>query len=157
MMRMFQRAALGCACALSLAACATGYGPMGPLGGYSESALEPGVWEVRGMSNGLSQPDAAGNMALYRAAELARAAGFSHFQVLETNLRWNRVLTPWGLEGGGAGERARMRIRGVDGAAVPPPCEAEKGECPTFSVAEVMADLAPLLNIRQPRAQRTGQ
>lgn len=155
MKTMMMRAALAGACAMSLGACATSYGQAGLLGGYSERQIEPGLWRVQGQSNGFSRPDAGFNMALYRAAELAEGAGFSHFQVVDANVRVT-VLTQYGQPMGSGGERARLRIRGVNSADAPIECEMKEALCRTFAVSEVIAQLGPVLNIRR-RAQTEPQ
>jgi hypothetical protein len=135
----------------------TSYGPrsLGHLGGYSERQLAPDIWEVTGRTNGHSHGGYAGHMAFYRAAELARQAGFSFMQILDSNDRVNPLaggtaaggsVIMW--SGGYGGETAWVRVRGVnDASARPVGCEMKDNACPTVPVAQVMSDLAPRLHI----------
>lgn len=58
----------------------------GLWGGYSDKELEPGIWRVRASANGVSGgARLAADMAMYRAAEIAREHGFKYFRVLKVN------------------------------------------------------------------------
>jgi hypothetical protein len=116
--------------ALSLTACAGGgrsalattYGKMHLFGGYSDEEIEPGVWKVTGAGNGPAGPGFGRNVALYRAAEIVKAHGFSHIQVLKQSRRARRLDELCRREYGP--DRARhQRSRGPDRL----PGEARRG------------------------------
>src|SRR5690242_15624592 len=102
------------AASLMLAGCATGYGRSGLLGGYSDSQLGPGYWRVSARTNGYSAASSAVEMALYRAAEIARAAGFSHFQVVRSNVHALPLVAGNTVSMSGGGQSASFRIRGAN-------------------------------------------
>lgn len=128
---------------------ATTYGPSGILGGYSETQIEPGVWRVTGRSNGIAEQGFGRNMAVYRAAELMKAAGFSHFQMLDQK----GSATMMRLSGGStraAGESLTVTVRGVDDPAAPLACRAKRPDaCATLAVDTVMASIGPRLTFRK--------
>jgi hypothetical protein len=137
------------AAALALAGCAGGrpvtatrYRPAGLLGGYGERVVEPGVWRVTGSSNGIAETGFGRNMAMYRAAELVRAAGFSHVQILDQRGRESRMNSRT------IGESLDLWVRGANGPAPPADCRARNPQaCFTVPVDEIMARLRPLLHI----------
>jgi len=134
---------------LLLAACsggrpvtATHYRPAGLLGGYSERIVEPGVWRVSGSSNGIAEMGFGRNMAMYRAAELVKAAGFSHMQILDQRGRATMMNQRQ------IGESMELVVRGANDAAAPVDCRARQPQlCFTAPVDEVMASLRPSLHI----------
>ncbi len=148
MMKRLRYIALA-ACALTLPSCATGYGRLGLLGGYSDSQIEPGYWRVSARTNGYSGQSSALYMALYRAAELARAAGYTHFQVVRSNVGALPLVAGNTVSFSGGGERASFRIRGARDGSPPTACEARQADtCRTFSVDEVIRTLGPTVNPR---------
>lgn len=140
------------AAALALAGCvggravtATRYGPAGLFGGYHDEVVEPGIWEVTGRSNGIAPPGFGRNVAMYRAAELVKAAGFSHMQILDQEGRENRMNMR------AIGESMELLVRGANDPAPPPDCRARNPQaCFTVAVDEIMARLRPLLHIDPP-------
>ena len=58
------------------------YQKWGMFGGYKDKATGPNAWRVSAGVNGVAPEGSAAKIALYRAAELAARAGFSHFQIL---------------------------------------------------------------------------
>jgi hypothetical protein len=112
------------------------------FGGYGDKLVEPGVWKVTGRSNGIAESGFGRNMAAYRAAEVVKAAGFSHMQIIAQK---GRVST---INGGSAGEFLTLTVRGVNDPAPPTDCrEKQPDQCFTLAVDEVMARLRPLLHI----------
>lgn len=141
-------AGLAAAAALALSACATSYGRSGLFGGYSEKQVEPGVWRITATTNGFSGQYSSMTMAIYRAAELARDAGFPYFQVVRSNFRVLPLVTQYTYSSSGGGEKARLRIRFSRNANPPLLCEMEDNSCKTYAVEEVLRELGPLINRR---------
>jgi hypothetical protein len=134
---------------LVLAGCATGYGHSGLLGGYSDEQVEPGLWRVRARTNGFSGATSAFNMALYRAAELARDAGYPYFQIVQSNFGVLPLVAGNFIYSSGGGQTARFRIRGARSADAPIACEmVDSRGCHTFPVEEVLRQIGPELNRR---------
>lgn len=139
-----------------LAACATSYRKpiLGLGGGFTDKRLGPDTWRVKAGANAYSRRGYGGEMAMYRAAELARRAGFPFFQVLRSNfftasysIGYGAAAPTGGHYGGDAGI---LKIRGVHDRAAPLACEeADTRRCGTFSVEQVMADLAPRLGLQK--------
>lgn len=134
---------------LLLAACsggrpvtATHYRPAGLLGGYSERIVEPGVWRVSGSSNGIAEMGFGRNMAMHRAAEVVKAAGFSHMQILDQRGRVTMMNQRQ------IGESLELLVRGANDPAPPADCRARQPQsCFTAPVDQVLARLRPLLDI----------
>jgi hypothetical protein len=76
--------------------CATGYGPSGFGGGYSEIRLSARAWQVTFGGNGHTSQELAHSYALRRAAELTLASGYQAFYVAgETqNVRQTNFQAP---------------------------------------------------------------
>jgi len=128
-------------------ALATRYQRGGLFGGYSEKEIEPGVWRVSASANAPAGRGFGVNMALYRAAELMKEQGYSHVQFLDGR------GTETTMRNGGAylNQRYRVVVRGAHGPAAPTDCRAEDpANCTTMPVAQVMARLAPLLELEPP-------
>jgi hypothetical protein len=145
---MIRNPILALAAASLLAGCsggsglATKYRSSYLFGGYSDKIVEPGIWKVTGRSNGVSRPGFGRDMAAYRAAELVKAAGFSHMQVIAQK---GRAQT---INGSSAGEFLTLTVRGVNDPAPPADCrEKRPDQCFTLPVDDVMARLGPLLNV----------
>jgi hypothetical protein len=112
------------------------------LGGYSDKIVEPGMWKVTGRSNGVSRSGFGRDMAAYRAAEIVKAAGFSHMQVIAQKGKSSTV------NGSSAGEFLTLTVRGVNDPSPPSDCrEKQPGQCFTLAVDDVMARLRPMLGI----------
>ena len=147
------------AAALLLAGCsggrpvtATTYGPMALLGGYSEKEVEPGLWRVTGRSNGIAGQGFGRDMAVYRAAELMKARGFSHFQIVDQKGK----ITMMGRVGGAAtnyvGEFLTVTVRGASDPRAALACRAKLASaCGTLSTDEIMGRLGPRLAFRNSR------
>ena len=127
---------------------ATKYGHMSLFGGYSDKEIEPGVWRVSARSNGPAGPGFGRNMAVYRAAEILSAQGFSYVQVIDgkgdaTMLGQRRDTFQRQLN-----EHVVLTVRGAYSPQPPADCRAKDASvCRTFSAARVMSELRPLLAI----------
>lgn len=137
----------GCATSGGRPATATKYLPQGPLGGYSEKEIEPGIWQVTGRANGIAPRGFGSNMALYRAAEILYAKGFTHVQVIDQKGS-SISVGAGGSSGSYGGETLVVTVRGANDPARPADCRAKNpAACMTIDAAEVMARLAPALYI----------
>jgi hypothetical protein len=85
----------------------TPYQPRGPGGGYEESRLGERVYRISCTANAYTAEPALIDCAFLRAAELTRAAGFSHFVVV----RQSGTTDVEAMEG----ERFRLREPWDDG------------------------------------------
>ncbi|MEM1381484.1 MAG: hypothetical protein AAGH41_12750 [Pseudomonadota bacterium] len=104
-------------CLAFLAACAStsAYGPASGDGfGYSEQAIEAGRFRVTYKA---SNPSAAENGALRRAAELTKSNGFDYFKVVSRDLQRERSRSnsSVGIGGGTGGRRGGVGV----GVSVP--------------------------------------
>lgn len=124
---------------------ATKYRPANLFGGYKDKQVEPGVWRIDARSNGIAEPGFAQNMAVYRAAEVIRAAGFTHIQVIKqkgevTSMGFSRASMSH------AGESMSLWVRGANTDALPSDCRAkDPAQCFTIPVARAMERTRPLL------------
>jgi hypothetical protein len=75
---------------LALAGCATAYKPDGLTGGFSEAQLDTNVFRVYFRGNGYTRPERAEEFALLRSAELTLKNGFTHFVIIDSQLREKR-------------------------------------------------------------------
>lgn len=71
---------------LMLSGCATGYGPKGFGGGYSEVQLNARTFQVNFSGNGWTSMERAHRGALHRAAELTAARGFFGFVIASQSI-----------------------------------------------------------------------
>lgn len=69
------------ALAVALVGCATEYRPKDDGGGYSETALAPGLWRVKFDYTRYTQPQQVEDFSLLRSAELTLQQGYSHFSL----------------------------------------------------------------------------
>jgi hypothetical protein len=134
------------ACPQFLAARPAKYRPWGMSGGYKDKALGSNSWKVVAGVNGMADEGSAGKIALYRAAELTRNAGFSYFQI--TNQKGAQTFL--GFSGGPANIRgaggAELTIIAVNDPAPPTSCKAKEAvACFTLNAQEVMERIRPFL------------
>lgn len=125
---------------------ATKYRPANIFGGYKDKIVEPGVWRVEGRANGRAEDGFAQNMAVYRAADVVRQAGFEYMQII--NQKGNKSFV--GLGGASsmhsAGQDLILWVRGSHDNNAPSECRAKDAKaCFTISTAEAMDRIAPLL------------
>jgi hypothetical protein len=149
---MMMRSITLAACAFSLAGCTslastlvTEYGPQTVMtaGGYQNWSEGPGRWRVSAKSNGFAQADLAQQMALMRGAVLAKAAGFSHLQIISFQGTQR-------MAGGMRGiQHVILRFAGVHDPNAPLNCESPpltQSSCGTVGVDATLAMLGPRLN-----------
>jgi len=89
--------AAGLLAALGLAACTlqpTPYQPLGELGGYEETRLQPRVYRVSFRGNRATPETAVLDFLYLRCAELTEQAGFTHFAIQEDFGRTQASLRP---------------------------------------------------------------
>ena len=149
---MTRPSCLAAAALLALAGCATSYSrnELGWGDGYREQRLASDLWLVRAQANGFSSDNFALDMATYRAAELARDAGFAYLQLVDSDTEDNSETL--GDLAAMAGVRVEVKARGVHDRNAPIACEMrDPRACCTLSVAETLRTLGPRLRIRQPR------
>jgi hypothetical protein len=142
----------GCASGGARSGLATTYGPMHLFGGYSDKQIAPDVWQVTGAGNGPAGEGFGRNVAAYRAAEIVKAHGFTHLQILDQHGKGHRI----GVRGGSmsfAGERMTLTVRGTNDPSAPLACRAKLPRaCMTLRSDTVLAALGPSLAFRKGRA-----
>jgi len=137
---------------IALAGCATTYdrNSLGWGDGYREQRLAPDLWLVRAQANGFTRETFALDMATYRAAELAREAGFAWLQLIDADTEDNSDTL--GDLSAMAGVRVEVKARGVSDRNVPIVCEMRAPQtCRTVSVEETLRTLGPRLRVRPAR------
>lgn len=147
--------ALAAAALLALAGCATNYSrnELGWGDGYREQRLAIDLWLVRAQANGFSGDGFALDMATYRAAELARDAGFAYLQLIYSDSEANSEM--FGDLGAMGGVRAEVKARGVHDRQAPIVCEMPAPRaCRILAVAETLRTLGARLRIRAPAPAR---
>jgi hypothetical protein len=137
-----------CASTDGTPALATKYGKAAFIGtgGYKDKMLSADTWEVSASANGMARQGFAGDMAIYRAAEIAKQKGFVFLQVVkqEGSTRMIGVGSPNSY----AGQDMELKIKGAAKLDDPMACEMKNAvHCTTLNVEEVMTRLAPSLNI----------
>ena len=125
---------------------ATKYRPANMFGGYSDKVVEPGVWRVSGKANGVSEDGFAEKMAVYRAAEVVRQAGFEYMQIINQKGKKSFVGLGGASSMHSAGQDLTLWVRGSHENNPPTECRAkEANACFTVPVAEAMERIAPFL------------
>ena len=113
-------------------------------GTYRDQALNSDTWRVTGLAESDEGPNLAGQTAAYRGAELAKAAGFSFFQIVSREstvtmrkYRYQREFQPLRYA-------TEMKIHGAYGTEGQMPCEIKGAMyCPFYEVDFVLRNLAP--------------
>nr|WP_295373465.1 hypothetical protein [uncultured Sphingosinicella sp.] len=127
----------------------TNYGPIGLKGGYKEAQVSPGVWRVVGSGNGFSGEGFGRHMAMYRSAELMKAAGFSHVQIIDQQGKVRYMGQRGAPATNYVGEDFILFVRGANSPDSPSECRAKvPTACFTYPVEETMARLRPVLRIK---------
>ncbi len=111
--------------------------------GYSDKQVAPGTWDVHAAS---ATPDGGHAIALYRAAELARAAGATELRITRQKIitisRTDRSGRPMMF----VREVAKLRVRAVQSEADRSACEEKEARrCVTVPVARLFAQFGPSL------------
>ena len=115
------------------------------FGGYKEQHVEPQVWRVEGRSNGVAGSGVGRNIAVYRAAEIMKAAGFSYFRIVDQKGQAMTILVN-NVPGGSAGESMVLWIRGTNDPAALTECRAKNpASCATLNVETVLTSIKPQL------------
>lgn len=70
---------------VAAAGCATRYQELGPAGGVTASKMTADVWRISARINHLTDPTAAQDYVLLKAAETTVAAGGTHFVIVGLN------------------------------------------------------------------------
>ena len=127
-----------------LSACAGGpkvvpYGPMTERGGYQETEIEPGVWQITARSGGEAGAGYAAAMAEYRAAEMLRSRGFTWVQILK---EFPHTVLSEDLGGGRRrvlSEDMELTVRGAHDSSKPTDCRQTGAQrCWTFTADLIM-------------------
>ena len=139
-------------CTLTTSGCTTGdlatkYRPWGMFGGYRDQLVASNHWIVTAGTNGVAADGSVQRIALYRAAELAKAAGFNHIQII--NQRGEQTL--FGVNGESPTRRSggsmMIEVIGTNSAAPPTRCLAgSSDQCFTLDVQKTIDEIRPLLN-----------
>ncbi|CUS45099.1 hypothetical protein MGWOODY_Smn1881 [hydrothermal vent metagenome] len=107
------------------------YGPMSGGAGYKDSPTKDGYWKIEGATQGGN--GLAVDVAIYRAAEMAQAAGS----------RFVEIHDAYSSRNGLRDERATLFARPAAAALHPSLCRSGKpGRCYTADVALVMRKLS---------------
>lgn len=123
---------------------ATVYKPANIFGGYKDEMVGPAMWKIEARSNGIAERGFASNMAAYRAAELAKQAGFSHFEIIDQEGK--TTMVGYGAPTNFAGENLMLLIRGKSDALPPSECRAkDQTACFTAAVDEIIRQVEPML------------
>jgi len=129
--------------AAALATTAVGQYRRAPMigGGYSDKRVSENRWKVSGFA--VEQPhEYAIKLALYRAAILLKRAGFSHFQIVNSNISGSVSIYA-------RNELADFTVVGTNTPDVVVPCEAKPkwaANCRLLNVDETLATAAPALS-----------
>ena len=128
---------------------ATKYRPSYIFGGYSEKQIEPGIWLVKARSNGIAESGFGRNMAAYRAAELLKAQGFSHMQILKQYGKQSFFGVRGAAATHSAGDFLNLTVRGAHSPSPPADCRDKRpSSCATVAIDPLMARLKPSLHIQ---------
>ncbi|HEY0036472.1 MAG TPA: hypothetical protein VGB66_07265 [Longimicrobium sp.] len=124
--------------------------------GYADKSIGEGVWEVSFRTlAGMKRDHLREVGAYYRAAEVARDAGFPFFQVVRYE-GWTKTLRPAGTPpdmGVPTEYLIQLTIRGVHTRDTELKCESESpAHCKTHSTEEVLRTLGP--SLQQPTGGR---
>lgn len=122
------------------------YQKWGMFGGYKEKVAGPNSWRVLAGVNGAAPEGSAWKIALYRAAELARQAGFEYFQVVNQKGSQTYIGLGWGAPTHRGGGDAELEIVAVNDPAPPQTCLAANVKlCVTLNAEETMNRVRPFL------------
>jgi hypothetical protein len=135
---------------------ATVYKPLDLFGGYRDKSVSTGVWKVGGYSNGIAERGFGRNMAIYRAAEIVKSAGYSHFEIIDQKGIEQFIGIGLGQSKNYAGEDIDIVVRGKNENTPPSECLSKNANaCFTLNADEVMSRIAPLLTFpkNDPRYQ----
>ena len=134
---------------VALSGCATNYGggnAGGIIGGQRITRIDENSWQVRSLANGFSRGEFGQDSAIYKAAILTVAAGYTHLQIYDFRITVNQYS-----------ELAVLRFHMVNDPDAPYACESERfaANCRTLSAREAIIQLAP--RIPQTAAQAAAE
>ena len=109
-------------------------------GGYRDRVLGQGLWRVTASSDASSGFGFAAKMAVYRSAELAKAAGYSHIQILKHKVMIRQSRPDYRM----IGQSAELKVRGVHSPSQPLACEMKPGSrCMVYAADDILTKLGP--------------
>lgn len=127
------------------------------LAGYRDRQISEGVWEVIYKTDSTDRDGYAERYARYRAAELARDAGYTFIQIVGTEVSRSGGLssttTTVQLTVHGARARPPQRICEIRMTALANPLS---GPCATFSTEDALRQFEPLKRHEGPTAGGSG-
>ena len=121
--------------------------------GYSDQQVAPDRWDVRGSSH-----DEGGSIpvALYRAAQIATAAGIAELRVVKQKVTTERMVRRSDGSTVALTEKTQLTVRAIRTDADRAACEMpEARRCLTLPVAGLMAAYGPRLGMPAARAGET--
>ena len=141
-------------CSLLLSGCAgsslqTKYRPWGLTGGYKDRSVGVNHWRVNAGVNGVSDEGSAQYIAVYRAAEIVKAAGFSHMQIVNQKSTQEYFSVGIGYAGpptNRGGGDTMIEVIGSNSSEPPSVCLAPDPQaCFTISVIDAQERTRPFL------------
>lgn len=122
------------------------YQRWGMFGGYKDKSTGLNSWRVLAGVNGRAPEGSAFNIALYRAAELAKLAGFRYFQIVNQKGKQSYVSLGGASSKHSAGGDAELQIVAVNDPTAPRDCLAENPQlCMTLEAEAIMERVSPFL------------
>ena len=82
--------------AVVITGCATAYQPGGLTGGYESTQLDENIFRVSFRGNGFVSSTKAADYTLLQCAELCKGAGYSYFQIIESEKHIKRSTSQIG-------------------------------------------------------------
>jgi hypothetical protein len=109
--------------------------------GYKHSVQKDGTWRIIANARPLDGRGFAQEMALYRAAELTRESGHTHFQILDATGSVGTGLYVRGRE------TTRLIVRPSNDASPPLDCRSRSSHiCVTVEAEPLIARIGPTLH-----------
>ena len=122
------------------------YRPFGMFGGYKDKVISPNRWRVSATTNGVADEGSAQQMAVYRAAELAQAAGYRYMQIVNQSGKVTMIGVGYSTPTIRGPQSMKLEIVGVNQNIQPTECAAKQPDaCFTVDVAQAMAAARPYL------------
>ena len=122
------------------------YKPFGLFGGYKDKVVGPNRWRVSATTNGVADEGSAQQMAVYRAAELVQAAGYSYMQIVNQSGSQAMIGVGYSTPNIRGAASMKLEVVGVSADVPPAECTAKRPEsCFTVSVAQAMESARPYL------------
>lgn len=139
-MNNLSRIAAAAALLCALPGCATTYdgdNAAGLFGGQGAKRIDPDSWRIEASSNGIARRDLARDMAIYKAAVVARATGFAYVQIYKFRIYQNQY----------GSQSADLRMHTVNDRDRPYACESRRFavNCRVLAADEAIAYFGPLI------------